>query len=56
VQAAWPGATLNDTLDQVTERIERKLQETPHLDFLRSFTSAGVTTTHSRRPIMCGTL
>jgi multidrug efflux pump subunit AcrB len=22
VQAAWPGATLNDTLDQVTERIE----------------------------------
>ena len=44
VQAAWPGATLNDTLDQVTERIERKLQETPHLDFLRSFTGAGVTT------------
>jgi multidrug efflux pump subunit AcrB len=44
VQAAWPGATLNDTLDQVTERIERKLQETPSLDFLRSFTSAGITT------------
>jgi multidrug efflux pump subunit AcrB len=44
VQAAWPGATLNDTLDQVTERIERKLKETPSLDFLRSYTSAGVTT------------
>jgi multidrug efflux pump subunit AcrB len=44
VQAAWPGATLNDTLDQVTERIERKLKETPSLDFLRSFTSAGTTT------------
>ena len=44
VQAAWPGATLDDTLDQVTERIERKLKETPNLDFLRSFTSAGVTT------------
>ena len=44
VQAAWPGATLNDTLDQVTERIERKLKETPNLDFLRSFTSAGRTT------------
>ena len=28
VQAAWPGATLEDTLSQVTERIERKLQET----------------------------
>ena len=27
VQAAWPGATLDDTLQQVTERIERKLQE-----------------------------
>jgi multidrug efflux pump len=44
VQAAWPGATLNDTLDQVTERIERRLQETPSLDFLRSYTSAGITT------------
>jgi len=44
VQAAWPGATLDDTLQQVTERIERKLQETKGLDFLRSYTSAGVTT------------
>lgn len=44
VQAAWPGATVEDTLNQVTERIERTLQETPHLDFIRSFTTAGVTT------------
>jgi multidrug efflux pump len=44
VQAAWPGATLEDTLNQVTERIEQTLKETPNLDFLRSFTSAGVTT------------
>jgi multidrug efflux pump len=44
VQAAWPGATLGETLDQVTERIERTLQETPSLDFLRSYTSAGITT------------
>lgn len=44
VQAAWPGASIDDTLKQVTERLERKLQETPHLDFIRSFTSAGVTT------------
>jgi hypothetical protein len=28
VQASWPGATLDDTLQQVTERLERKLQET----------------------------
>src|SRR5271157_2237975 len=44
VQAAWPGATIDETLKQVTERLERTLQETPQLDFLRSFTSAGVTT------------
>ncbi|NJL08968.1 MAG: efflux RND transporter permease subunit [Methylacidiphilales bacterium] len=44
VQAAWPGATVQDMLEQVTERIERKLQETPHLDFIRSYTKAGVTT------------
>jgi multidrug efflux pump len=44
VQAAWPGATIEDTLKQVTERLERKLQETPKLDFLRSSTRAGVTT------------
>ncbi|WP_112663009.1 efflux RND transporter permease subunit [Microvirga flavescens] len=44
VSAAWPGASLDDTLKQVTERIERKLEETPNLDFLRSYTSPGVTT------------
>jgi len=44
VQAAWPGASVEETINQVTERIERKLQETPHLDFLRSYTTAGVTT------------
>ena len=40
VQANWPGATIQDTLQQVTERLERKLQETPNLDYLRSYTSA----------------
>ena len=44
VQAQWPGATLEDTLLQVTERIERKLQETPHLDYLKSYTKAGQST------------
>ena len=44
VQASWPGATLDDTLQQVTERLERKLQETRGLDYLRSYTSPGVTT------------
>jgi multidrug efflux pump subunit AcrB len=31
VQALWPGASLQDMEDQVTNKIERKLQETPHL-------------------------
>ncbi|HTZ80848.1 MAG TPA: efflux RND transporter permease subunit [Stellaceae bacterium] len=44
VQASWPGATLADTLEQVTDRIESKLQETPNLDYLKSYTSAGRTT------------
>jgi len=44
VQAAWPGATAEETLKQVTERLERTLQETPRLDYLRSFTRAGATT------------
>ena len=37
----WPGATLEETLLQVTERIERKLQEVPNLDTLRSYTVPG---------------
>ncbi len=44
VQARWPGATLGDTLEQITDRIESKLQETPSLDYLKSYTSAGQTT------------
>ncbi|WP_029353867.1 efflux RND transporter permease subunit [Bosea sp. 117] len=44
VQAAWPGAGIEDTLQQVTERLERTLQETPHLDNIRSYTRPGITT------------
>jgi multidrug efflux pump subunit AcrB len=44
VQAAWPGATIDETLQQVTERLERTLQETPQLDYIRSYTRAGLTT------------
>ena len=41
VQAIWPGASLQDMQDQVVNKIERKLQETPHLDYVKSFTRAG---------------
>jgi multidrug efflux pump len=44
VGAAWPGATVEETLKQVTERLERTLQETRHLDRVRSYTTAGQTT------------
>jgi multidrug efflux pump len=44
VQATWPGATLDETVLQVTERIERRLQEVPGLDFLTSYTRPGITT------------
>ncbi len=44
VRAVWPGATLPDTLSQLTERLERKLQEVSNIDVLRSFTRPGDTT------------
>jgi multidrug efflux pump len=44
VRAVWPGAPLPDMLDQVTERLERKLQEITGVDVIRSFTRAGDTT------------
>jgi multidrug efflux pump subunit AcrB len=43
VQAQWPGATVEETLKQLTERLERRLQEVPNLDVLRSYTTAGRT-------------
>jgi multidrug efflux pump subunit AcrB len=46
VHASWSGATLEDTLEQVTDRIERKLQETPNLDYLKSYTTAGSATVY----------
>ena len=44
VQVAWPGATAIDTLKQVTDRLEKKLEETPNLDYLKSYTKPGQAT------------
>ncbi len=41
VQAAWPGASLEEMQDQVVDKIERKLQETPGLENVKSYTRAG---------------
>lgn len=44
VQTLWPGATQDETMQQVTDRIEKKLQEIPYLDYLKSYTTAGKST------------
>jgi multidrug efflux pump subunit AcrB len=44
VQATWPGATVEEMTNQVTDRIERKLQELASLDFTKSYTTSGQTT------------
>lgn len=41
VQAVWPGSSIQEMEDQVVNKIERKLQETPHLDWVKSYTRAG---------------
>jgi multidrug efflux pump len=37
----WPGATAQEVQDQVLNRIERKLQELDHFDYVRSFSRQG---------------
>ena len=44
VQASWPGASVADTLTQLTDRLEKKLEETPNLDYLKSYTKPGQAT------------
>jgi multidrug efflux pump len=41
VRTGWPGATALEVEQQLTDRIERKLQEAPGLDFLRSYSKPG---------------
>jgi multidrug efflux pump len=41
VRTGWPGATAREVEQQVTERIEKKLQEMPELNFVRSFSRPG---------------
>jgi multidrug efflux pump subunit AcrB len=44
LKVLWPGATINETVDLVTDKLEKKLEEVPNLDFLRSQTKSGETT------------
>jgi multidrug efflux pump subunit AcrB len=43
VQANWPGASVDDTIRQITDRIEKKLEELDSLDYTKSLTTAGKT-------------
>lgn len=44
IQAQWPGASAQEVTRQVTDRIEKKLEELESLDFTRSMTVSGQTT------------
>ncbi|HSV69430.1 MAG TPA: efflux RND transporter permease subunit [Methylibium sp.] len=41
VQAMWPGATAQQMAEQVTDKIERTLQDVPYADKIRSYTKPG---------------
>ena len=41
VQAYWPGASAQQMAEQVTDKIEKTLQEVPYADRIRSFTKPG---------------
>ena len=43
VQAYWPGATAQQIADQVTDKIEKTLQEVPYADKIRSYSKPGET-------------
>jgi multidrug efflux pump len=41
VRTLWPGASAEEVERQLTDKLEKKLQETPRLDFLRSYSKPG---------------
>ncbi len=43
IQAQWPGASAEEVTKQVTDRIEKKLEELDSLDYTKSITTSGQT-------------
>ena len=41
VSVAWPGASAREVEEQVTDKIEKKLQDLPGLDYLKSYSKPG---------------
>ena len=43
IRVFWPGATAQQMAEQVTDKIERTLQEVPYSDIIRSYSKPGET-------------
>ncbi len=43
VSVAWPGATAHQIEEQVTDKVEKKLQDLPGVDYLQSYSTPGQT-------------
>ncbi|MGL5512070.1 MAG: efflux RND transporter permease subunit, partial [Sporomusa sp.] len=41
VSVSWPGASARQVEEQVTDKLEKKLQDTPGLDYLKSYSKPG---------------
>lgn len=46
VHVTWPGATARQMEEQVTDKIEKKLQDLPGLDYVKSYSTPGQTITY----------
>jgi multidrug efflux pump subunit AcrB len=43
IQAFWPGATAAEMQSQVADRIEKRLQELPYFDYVKTYSRPGMT-------------
>ncbi len=44
ITASWPGATIGDTLEQITDRIEKEVPQVDSIDYTKSYTLPGKST------------
>ena len=44
IATQWPGASVQEMTKQVTDRVEKKLQELPNIDYTRDMTRPGLST------------
>jgi multidrug efflux pump len=41
IRTGWPGATAHQVEEQITDKVEKKLQEAPNVDVIQSYSKAG---------------